>query len=367
MKQLILLLITIIVVSCGKKEPNKAAELADLRKQKSKIETKIAELEKEVVNPNEVKTTNVAVEIVNKKPFYHYVEVQGTVVADEDVMVNAKMPGMLTRVLVKVGDHVGAGQLIAVVDDAITRQSMAELENRLTLANDVYEKQKALWDQKIGSEIQFLTAKNNRDALEKSIATVNQTLSNFQVRAPMAGFVEEVYAKVGNTAAPGVPMMRIINTNKLKVKADIAESLSAKMKQGAVVKLMFPDIQKEYDSRIAYVGKIINQLNRTLKVEASVSANMPGVIPNMVSIMRVADYSNPSAMTVPLNIIQKDASGDYVMIIGANGNQIVAKKAAVKVGKINTDNAEILSGLNNGDKIITQGYQDLNEGDILKM
>jgi membrane fusion protein, multidrug efflux system len=367
MKQLILLLITITAVACGKKEPNKTAELADLRKQKSEIETKIAKLEKEVVNPNEVKTTNVAIEVVNKKPFNHYVEVQGTVVADDDVMVNAKMPGMLTRVLVKVGDRVNTGQLVAVVDDAITRQGMAELENRLTLANDVYEKQKALWDQKIGSEIQFLTAKNNRDALEKSIATVNQTLSSFQVHAPMGGYVEEVFAKVGNTAAPGIPLLRIINTNKLKVKADLAESLSSKMKQGAGVKLIFPDIQKEYDSRITYVGKSINQLNRTLKVESSLTANMPGVIPNMVAIMRVSDYSNPSAMTVPLNIIQKDASGDYVMILGTNANQMVAKKVAVKVGKINTDNAEILSGLSNGDKIITQGYQDLNEGDLLKM
>ncbi len=367
MKQLTLLLIAIAIIACGKENKDASAQIDALKKKKSQIETEIAALEKNIVVPNEVKTTNVSIEAITKKAFNHYFEIQGTVVADDDVMVNAKMPGMITRVLVKVGDRVNSGQLIAVVDDAITRQGLAELVSRQTLANDIYEKQKALWDQKIGSEIQYLTAKNNKEALEKSIATVNQTLSSFQVYAPLSGFVEDVMAKVGSTAAPGIPLMRIVNTNKLKVKADVSESLVSKLKQGSAVKLMFPDLQKEMDSKITYLGKMISQLNRTFKVETSLASNSPGVIPNMVAIMKISDYSNPSTFVVPLNVIQKDASGDYAMIAVTKGNQIVAQKAILKVGKINNDMIEVLSGFNVGDKLITVGFQDLNDGDVLKL
>ena len=361
-------LLILFFTACGKKESgDKMAQLADLKKQQMELNSKVSTLEKELMKNDttkKVKVNFVQVTAATPSVFNHFIELQGAVVADDEYFLNAKVPGALKSVNVRVGSRVSAGQVVAEIDDDIMQNQMDELMKRYELAKDVYEKQASLWKQNIGSEVQYLSAKNNKESLEKSMATLNKGREFYKVVAPVSGVVDEILTlKMGQVVAPGVPLAKIVNFSKLKLRTDVPESYAGRIRAGNSVVINFPDLKKEVTSKISYIGNAVNPMNRTFKVEIPLKANEANVIPNMAGIMKIADYSNPNAFIISINIIKKDLDGsDFVLLENAGK----AVKVRVKVGQYNGDSAEILSGLKAGDKLITTGFEDLSEGDAVK-
>lgn len=292
--------------------------------------------------------------------FNSFIELQGAVVAEDEVYVNAKVPGSITKVYIKVGDRVTAGQTVAEIDDDMMQSQMDEIKKRWELANDVFTKQEALWKQNIGSEIQFLSAKNNKEALEKGLATLQKSREMYQIKAPISGVVDEVPMKIGSGAAPGMPLAKIVNFSQLKVRVDAPETYVGTLRVGNSVQVQFTDINKEISSKISYIGAGVNPANRTVKVEIPIRSNEPGLLPNMATVVKVVNYSNPKAMVIPINLIQKDLSNQDFVMVEEGG---FAKRVDVKIGQQYGANCEVLTGLKAGDKLVVVGYQDLNNGD----
>ena len=303
------------------------------------------------------------VELISLAPqvFNNYIDIQGKVDADENVSVNAEMPGTVSKVNVRLGDEVNTGQVLAELDSKALQQGIAELQNGLDLATTLFEKQKNLWEQNIGTEIQFLASKNQKESLEKKMATLQEQLKMLKIISPINGIVDAVDIKLGQATMPGLPALRVVNLNSLKVKGEVSESHLAKVKAGNDVVIIFPDMMDTIKAKISYAAKVISPLNRTF----TATVNLDGKTeyhPNQVAIMKIIDYTNPKALVVPVAAIQHTEEGDFVFICqGAK-----AKKVKVKAGKMYNGKAEILEGLNEGDKFISKGFQELNEGESIK-
>lgn len=353
-----------LLSSCSSRPQDPAAELASLRDQKTQIEARISELEKQVNggNPTERKLKTVALSEISTAPFRHYIDLQGKVNADESVMATAKMPGALKRVLVKNGDNVQKGQLLAEVDDAVLVKSLAELEGQLATATDIYNRQKSLWDQKIGSEVAFIQAKNGKESLERSIATLKEQLGMYKIYAPQSGTVDMVMLKQGQAIAPGMPLCSILNLTNLKIKGDVTEAYASKVKKGDRVQVFFPDLKKEITTSVTYVSKSINPMTRTFSVECALPGT--GYSANQIAVLKIIDYQNPNAISIPVNLVQTAEDGDFVLIAEKTAEKRAkAKKVNVQLGSNYNGQVEILSGLKKGDWIITMGFQDVNNGE----
>ncbi|MCX6231631.1 MAG: efflux RND transporter periplasmic adaptor subunit [Bacteroidetes bacterium] len=370
MKKIILILsIILVVVSC--KNGDKKAQLDKLKGERDKLTEQINKLQSEIAQ-EKGDTINLNIPVVGiaevkTQEFNHFIEVQGKIDGEANVAVAPKMAGIVTKVFVKEGDVVKAGQLLAQIDDAVVRQSMDELQTQLTFANNIYVKQKNLWDKKIGSEVQYLTAKNNKEALENKIRTVKEQMEMSRITAPINGSIEEVLVKVGQLAAPGVvPAFRLVNFSTVKVTADVAEAYSAKVKKGDKVYIRFPDFNDDIESNISFTSKYINPTNRTFTIESRLNPGKFEFRANMIAVVKINDYKNTNAIVLPFSVIQKDAKGEYVFVQDSDGKNMIARKRIVKSGQNYNGQAEIIDGLKAGDKIVMSGYQNLEEGQIIK-
>ncbi len=350
---------------------NETAELQALREQKAQIEARIAELEKRTGAHPQQKTRpllNVSLEQVKVQPFRHYIDIQGRVVAEESVPVTAKIPGTLTRILVKNGDYVRKGQLLAQLDDDLLLKNMAELEVQLKTAQDIYERQKSLWEQKIGTEVQFIQARTNKEALEQRMAFLKEQWQQTRIYAPINGTVDVVVLKVGQAISPGIPLCQIVNLGQLKVSGDVPESYAASVRRGLPVQIHFPDLNKEVPSRITYVSPSISATNRTFVVEAALPGQSEQYRANMIAVLKIVDYENPQAIVLPVNLIYQESSGEnYVLTAEKNGeaNVATARRTMVNLGRSYNGMVEILGGLKAGDWVITSGVQNLNGGELV--
>ncbi len=372
MKNLIIILgVYTLVMSCSSdKGGDKRTQLDKLKKQEVEISEKIKTLEKEIAAESKtsenIKERMVAVTTLEMKPFKHYVEIQGRVDATENINVSPKMAGLVTKINVKEGDEVHTGTVLAEMDDQVVKQSIEEVKNALSLATTLFEKQKNLWDQKIGSEVQFLTAKNQKESLEKKLATLDEQLDMSRIKAPFGGTVDLVSLRVGQGAMPGLPSIRVVNLSKLKAKADVAEAYASKVKVGNDVVVVFPDLNKEIKATISFVGTVIDPLNRTFTVEVKLDGNVPDYHPNMIAVLKIIDYKRDSSFVVPINVVQNSEEGKYLFLAVKENGKTVAKKQMVSVGLSYNGETEITNGLSSSDQIITTGFQDLNNGELLK-
>ncbi|MEY4595435.1 MAG: hypothetical protein RIQ47_1845, partial [Bacteroidota bacterium] len=284
-----LVLLITLFYACGENQSgsNKSAELADLKKQQSELREKIAKLEAEIAasdtSKKSAKGKLVAITEINPIEFNHYVEIQARVEGDEDVTISPETMGNVTSVLVKAGASVTKGQLLATIDDRIIRQGYDEALSQLELATQVFERQKNLWQQRIGSEMQYLQAKTNKEALEKRVASVREQLSMTRIKSPINGTIDQVNIKTGQSVAPGIPVFRIVNMKAMKVVGEVAESYLSTIKSGNKVLVTFPDLNKEFESKLDYAGKAINRLNRTFNVEVRLSEKNGNYSPNMIA------------------------------------------------------------------------------------
>ncbi len=356
-----------VIAACGGGSSDKAAQLASLKDQKAKIEAEIAALEKETGTSGgpEKRIRTVVISELNTSVFRHYIDLQGKVDAEENVPVTSKMPGTLTRILVKNGDAVKKGQLLAQVDDGVMLKSLAELEYQLKTAEDIYNRQKSLWDQKIGTELQFIQARSQKEGLENSIATLKENWGQTRIYAPISGTVDLVILKTGQAISPGMPLCNIINLGDLKVVGEVTESYASKVRNGDQVVVYFPDLKKEISTRVSYVSKTINPSTRTFSVECRLPAGAD-YRANMIAVMKIIDYQNTGAIAIPVNLIQTAEDGDFVLLAEKSGeNRATARKTPVKQGTNYNGNVEIVSGLKKGDFVISSGFQDVNNGETV--
>lgn len=362
------LLIIVTLASCG--GGDKKAKLEKLKKQSTDLLAQISQLEKEIAlsvdsSQANVKAKDVSVLAIAFEPFKHYIDVQGRVDGDENVSISAKMGGAVSKILVNEGDEVREGQTLAELDNEVLQQSLVEVNTGLAFATEVYEKQKHLWDQKIGSEIQFLSAKNNKESLEKKRATLNAQMDMSKIKSPISGVVDAVDIKIGQTIMPGMPAIRVVNLNTLKVKAEISETYASKVKKGNEVVISFPDLDKEITSKIFYTSKVINNITRTFSAEANLDAQNPDYRPNMIVVLKVVDYQKDSSIVIPLNYIQQSGTSAYVYVATTKNGKKVATKKNIVVGQIYNGKVEIIEGLTVNDELITAGYQELTDNALI--
>jgi len=364
-----LFLAATVLASCG--EPDKQAQLADLKKQLADINSQIKTLEAEIAtgggntaNVDAGKT--VAVEVLKNQLFQHFVEVQGKIEAEENVGVSSEMPGVVTKVYVKPGDVVTKGQPLAELNNKAIAQQIVALNTQLDFVKTAFDKQKALWDKKIGTEIQYLQAKAQKEALESQLASLKAQGQMSVISSPINGVVDDVTAKVGQMSAPGYPAFTVVNLSTLKVKGEVPESYAPKVKTGSEVTLFFPDINKEVKAKVSYSAKVINELSRTFNVEVNIASDNNEYNPNMIALLKVVDYKADSAIVVPTDVVQRTESSAFVLVSVKEKGANVVKKRIVEVGSSYNGRTEILKGLAAGDVVITKGYQNVNEGDAIQ-
>lgn len=361
--------LVLTIVACGSKAGSEdpLAQLNDLKEQKSTIDAQIATLEKQLLEQGliEKKLRKVGLQELKSTPFKHFIDLQGRVDASESVAATSKIPGALKRVLVDNGDFVKAGQLLAEIEDAVIQKNLAELEGQLALTTDLYNRQKSLWDQNIGSEVQYIQAKNNKESTERAIATLKENMAMTKIYAPTSGTVDMVMLKQGQAISPGMPLCNILNLNDLKIIGAVTEAYAAKVKKGDEVQIYFPDLDKEITTRVSYVSKSINPVNRTFSIECELKGG--DYRANQIAVMKIVDYQKAKAFSIPVNLIQTGEDGDFVLIAEktGTGQEATVKKVAIQQGQNYNGYVEILSGLKEGDILISTGYQDVNTGETV--
>lgn len=356
-----------LLVSCGQ-NTDKKAELQKLKTQREQIDKQIATLEAEI-NPNgekaEQKSATVKVTPAAECVFNHYIQVQGTVDGDQNIAVSPQMSGIVTAVYVKEGSPVKKGQVMADLDAKVLIQSLEEVNTQLSLAVSIYEKQKALWDKNIGSEVQFLQAKNNKEALEQRAKTVKEQIQLAKITSPISGTVESVPLRVGEMASPGMPnsIIRVINMSVAKISAEVAEAYASRIKDGNDALISFPDLGKDIETKLNFTSKYIDPVNRTFKVECKFSSKEVELRANMIAYIKIKDYTNEKAFCLPANYVQSNQDGKFIYIAKQDGNGWIAERRIVKTGMDYNGTIEILEGITTGEKIITAGFQELNAGE----
>ncbi len=363
----------LFIASCGggKTLEAKKAKMEKLKSQQADLASQIKTLEEEIIALGDSGKTNerikiVAVSSVKKQVFEHFIDVQGRVDGDENTTISSRAMGPVSKVLVKPGTQVKEGQVLAELDAEIVKRQMDDLKVNLGFVTEVFNKQKALWEKQVGSEIQYLTAKNNKESLEQKMSTLKEQLDMYRIKSPITGTIDEVFIKIGQNVAPGLPCFRVVNSSNLKVKADVAETYASVIKEGNDVRIQFPDLNKEILSTINFTAKVINQMNRTFTIESKLPSDHD-YIPNMIVVMKVIDYKQNSAIVVPINTVINSDGHKHVFIAVNEGGKLIAKKKDVVVGRTYNDKAEITEGIVEGDLIITTGYQDLNDNEVIKL
>ncbi|HNQ11580.1 MAG TPA: efflux RND transporter periplasmic adaptor subunit [Bacteroidia bacterium] len=364
---LLLFIIAAVALSCNSSQSNdKEAELSELLKQQSEINDKIRALKEELKKESPLERKRVSVTEVKPELFQRFVEVQAMVDGDESVSLSPRMAGTIESVNVKAGDRVNEGQVLATMDAAMLIQSLEEVKVQLDLARSLYEKQANLWKQKIGSEVQYLTAKTNKESLEKRYQAVKEQVELSKIIAPISGTIDQVNVKVGQAVAPGIPVMQLVNMNKLKVVGELPEAYVSKVKNGDKVLVEFPDIPLTLNKKISYSGKVINPINRTFNVEVRLDAKDGKFVPNMIAVMKIADYENKDALLVPLELVQNSPNGKFIFVaVPDSSKNLIAKRKFVQTGIEYNGMVEISDGLNATEKIVSTGFLDLAEGDLL--
>ena len=351
----------------GKKNllKQKRTQLKELNNSIKLLEEQIAAQEPSNVVKN-VKL--VTTKVLATKEFKKFVEIQGSIQAEDLVDATSESPGRITSMPLKEGDMVRKGQLIAKLDMEQLDRQIAELNKSLELATTVYERQKRLWDQNIGSEIQFLEAKNNKERLEKSLETIQHQTTKAEVYAPISGTVERVILQSGEVASPGAPILQILNTSKLKVVADVPENLLRSVRKGDLVTVQFPALGVEQKVRISQIGRTIDPSNRTFEVEAALNRSTSLLKPNLLAILLVNDFSAENAIAVPVEAVLQEVSGnDYVFIKGKKEDELVAKKVFIETGESYQGEILVSNGLQAGQELILEGARGLNENELIEI
>jgi RND family efflux transporter MFP subunit len=368
----------ILLASCGSstKTPDtlegKKKELANLKSQQDKLSKQIDSLEAQISRLDTAskvgqKAKLVALTEVAPSPFTHYIDLQGNVEAENMSWISPRGQGGVVRsVLVRQGDYVRKGQLLLKLDDAVQRNSVANAQIALDHAKDLYQRRKNLWDEKIGTEVDFINAKNAVDQAETQLKLAQDQLDFTNVYADMDGTVDNLTIKVGESFGPGAQALHLVNTNNLKVVVQVPELYQERVKVGTPVKISLPGLgNKEISGVVRVTGKTINPDSRSFTVEIRLP-NDRSIRSNQVAVVRLQDYAVAKTLAIPVNTLQTDEKGKYVMVASKDKeNNLVAHKKSINIGQSYGDKVEVTDGLQEGDQLITDGFQGLYEGQLI--
>jgi RND family efflux transporter MFP subunit len=375
-----ILLMSLIAASCGsgKKDSvsiitDKKVELQELKAKQKKVNEQITRLESEIAKaePGSVSITAKLVTVlpITTQNFNHYIELQGKIDAENIAYVTPRGgPAQVKAVYVKRGDFVKKGQLLLKLDDAIVRSQMAQVQSQLSFARDLYRRQQNLWKEDIGTEVQVISARNNATSLERQLATLREQAAFANVRAEISGVADEVNIKVGETFT-GAPMqgIKIVNTGSLKITTNIPENYITRVRRGSLVQVVVPDLNNRViNSSVSLISQSIDPNTRGFIAEARIPYDV-SLKPNQVAQMKILDYSAPNAVIIPVNVVQTDEKGKYVYIMENIAVKSVARKRQVHIGESYGGGIEIKMGLKAGDMLITEGFQNLYEGQTISI
>lgn len=382
-KILYISLLGLLITSCGGDSKNasvdKAIESKDLttikttraeiQKQYDAIGAELAKLDLAIAELDTLKKSAlVTTAIVNDTIFTHYIDIQGNVDTKQNLIIYPEYSGVLTQVYVKSGQKVNKGQILARIDDGGLSNQLAQMETQATLAKTTFERQKNLWDKKIGSEIQYLQAKTNYEAQMKAVAQMKAQLGKTTVKAPFSGVIDEVITEKGQVVGPGQQLMRIVNLSDMYVSANVPESFIGKIKNGAIVDVEVKSTGKTYKGKVRQIGNYINPNNRNFSIEVAVPNSDNLLRPNQVAVLKIEDYKKANAILVPESIVTENAVGEKIIYtVDTSGKEPKAIKKTIVVGLTSGANIEVKSGLNKGEQIIIEGARSVQNGDIVEI
>lgn len=361
---------SIFAISCSdnaSSETSIESRLKKLESERAELDTKIADLRLQLGTVE--KAIPVEVIELSKNPFSHFTRVYGEVQSDQDVKMNPKAMGVIRKVNVQEGQRVSKGQVLAQIDNEMVLKRLKEAKDSYEFIKTIFDKQKGVWDKKVGSEVEYLKAKNDKESMENRIAILNEELSNMRITAPFSGVIDKIYIKEGETASPSVPAFHLVSESNLKVKSDISEAVAGKLKKGDIATLVFPDLEMDtLNLKISAISQSIDRVNRTISIYVDLPKSLYSKVkPAMLATVQFKTAEIKDAITLPTNLIQQEGTTDYVLVASRNKNQKLeaAKKIIVK-GKTYNGVTEIIGGLKLDDKIISVGYENVREGDLIK-
>jgi membrane fusion protein (multidrug efflux system) len=371
-KILYFILPVMLLAACGGND--KQAQLKELESQRDALNKQIAELRAELNSENgdagNGKAAWVRLEQLRPSRFDHTIQVQGTVESDNNILIPAQSGGVVKKIYVSEGQKVQKGQVLAALDGAIYERSIAELKTNLELVTTIFERQQRLWDKKIGSEVQYLQAKTNKDALEKKLATVEEQFRLTKIISPINGTVDQILWREGEAAAPGMGAIRVVDVSDLKISAVLSEKYIGMIEKGDSVWVELPSNGRKFNAKLTAVSQVIDAKNRTFPVEIDLPAGMKDIMPNTIAVLTITDYTNGKALTVPVNVIQRTGESLFlfaaVQKAGGEGGW-VAEKREVETGYRGADRVEILHGLSPEEHVVVFGFQDLADGQTVKI
>lgn len=377
MKNIILSLsIIALFAACGGKSQNaletKRAELDSLNTEMASLKEAIAAVQLEITELDTAARPNaiaVMTKAVTKGQFKNPFEIQALVESDNNVMVSPEVPAKLVRLFVKEGQRVSKGQVVASLDGSTASSQISELEGSLSLAKTNYEKLKKLWEQNIGSEMQYLQAKNQYENLQNSIKTARTQLGKYSLRSPISGTVDAIMANEGELVGSmtGGPVMRIVNMSDIKLKANVSESYVGKIKKGQMVKVYYPSLKLTSEEKVSAVSDVIDLNNRTFSIYVEPKGNKSSLKPNMLAMITAYDFEDNDAISIPTKLVRNDGTQDYILTVKTNGEKKIVEKTVVVIEQEFASKTIIKSGLETGAEIITEGYNSVIEGDEVKV
>ncbi|QXP56365.1 efflux RND transporter periplasmic adaptor subunit [Cellulophaga sp. HaHa_2_95] len=345
---------------------------AELVGEQQTIHDKIKQLDEALAQYDTVKKVPLITTITaENEVFNHYLELQGNVTTKDLLVITPEYNGILTNIYVKEGQNVRKGQVLGKIDDGGLSQQVAQLEIQAELAKTTFERQKRLWDQQIGSEIQYLQAKSTYEAQSRAVAQLQQQIAKTVIKAPFSGTIDDVITEQGSVVAAGQsPIMRIVNLDHMYIETDVPENYITNVSKGKSVEVEFPILGKTISTKIRQAGDFINPSNRTFKVEVGIPSKESGVKPNLTARLKINDYTNENAVLIPQSIISENADGEqYVYLVSDKkaNEEGIAKKIIIKTGKTQGDVIEVLEGLENGAEIIKEGARSVEDGQTVKV
>ena len=374
MKNIIALFITTtLLISCGEKA--KKSSLEELTDQKTRLVSQIDSLSKELkIIEGQISKldTRKKLQIVTALPvkngtFKHYVEVQGVVQADKNIEIRPELGGTVKAIYVKEGQRVTAGQTLLQLDDAEISNGIAEVNTQLTLAKTTFERQERLWKQKIGSEMQYLQAKAQKESLENNLATLKTQALKMKIIAPFSGIVDEIFPKNGELTSPQMAVIRLLNLDQVYVEADVTETYLPVIKIGTETIVDFPSIHKKIDAEVTQVGNYINPNNRSFKTRINLSNKDQSIKPNLLADIKFLDFK-ADGIIIPSTLVQQDQNGnDYVFTIHTKNGEHTVVKNIITAAKEYNHEIYVSEGLTENDTIVNEGARQVQAGEIVKI
>lgn len=387
MKNFITLVLTgIILSSCGNDAVQSAADVVatnditairefktTLTEQQKAVEAELDLIENAIAKlDNKAKLPLVTTITANAAPFIHYLELQGDVKTKQNVLIYPEMPGTLQKIYVTEGQRVSKGQLLASIDDGGLSNQLAQLKTQAVLAKTTFERQERLWNQKIGSEIQYLQSKTNYEASESAVKQLQSQLGKADIRAPFSGIIDDVIKEQGTVVAPGMgaEIFRIVNLSDMYVEVEVPEKYVGSVTPGKEALVDFPVLGESIATKVRQTGNFINPNNRSFKVEIAVMNKNGSIKPNLMAKVAINDYSKDAAVLIPQSIISENAEGEqyiYITTVPDENKQAVASKRIITTGKTQGDLVEILSGLTNGEHVVQEGARSVKDGQTVEI